>query len=134
MINQTKENNYLPHVINFIGNFNGLVTNHHVRRRGDTTILCDNKLIKLDNEFHHCITNITSLVIISLDDQGKYLCLNEKNIPVSIDYIQIAGVFVVVCACVRACVRACVCGVCLVCAHARVCVSHDVHVVIVHRL
>ena len=53
---------------------------------------CDtNKFIKLDYEFHHSIIKDTSLVINSLTDQGKYLCLNNENIPVSIDYIFVAG-------------------------------------------
>ena len=78
--------------INFIGNSWNSVTNLSVTRHGDTRVSCyGNKLIKLDHEFHHSIINNTSVVINSLNDQGKYLCLNKNNIPINIDYVHIAG-------------------------------------------
>jgi len=88
----------------FIVNSLSLITNHNVVHQGDTTVSCDtNKFIKLDNEFHHFIVNFTSLVIISLTDQGKYLCLNKQNRPVSIDYILVAGIYISYDHCYRSC-------------------------------
>lgn len=71
-----------------------LIMEKLIEQRDDGNVISCNgeeRLVKLDKQFHHSEIPGNVLAVTSSQHQGKYLCLRRSGYPSAICYIQLAG-------------------------------------------